>query len=507
MIKLKSLRDRVLHIKIRTKLLLLILIAGAFCLTLFRFLWHKKWEAYYFLIENLPSNMRFFPMQDNDFWLKLTQEALKYDVPDSEDDKEAVKALEPFFSLADDYTSITVYGLEDGLYRAGCFPEAMLWNEPFNTFFQMSYRWIDEEINQVYERAVKFKNGYASVFISFYHSSYFIVPYALFCLFLCVSLFLFLVLFFVGKKLKTIVRLETSILQMSSGDLETPLKNAGFDEIGILTLELDKLRSALRENFLREQEVHKSNQELIAALSHDLRTPLTILKGYLEILRLNRNPDMQTEYISRCLRKADDLKEMTDRMFEYALVFDEDTGFGEETSYTNLPVSFFLESLKEHSDFLRLAGFTTELCFPDCQASETSSAAISADEAMIKRILNNLFSNIIKYADKKETVSITVSTEEFLVISVKNKIKETEENLCKNEKISSGYDSLHKHPCNHKRTDSGYSPLHETLSDNMGSTQIGLKSVQKMMEKMSGKLSLQTEKGFFQAKLQFAVRK
>ena len=97
--------------------------------------------------------------------------------------------------------------------------------------------------------------------------------------------------------------------------------------------------------------------------------------------------------------------------------------------------------------------------------------------------------------------------EEFLVISVKNKIKETEENLCKNEKISSGYDSLHKHPCNHKRTDSGYSPLHETLSDNMGSTQIGLKSVQKMMEKMSGKLSLQTEKGFFQAKLQFAVRK
>ena len=36
--------------------------------------------------------MRFFPMQDNDFWLKLTQEALKYDVPDSEDDKEAVKA-------------------------------------------------------------------------------------------------------------------------------------------------------------------------------------------------------------------------------------------------------------------------------------------------------------------------------------------------------------------------------------------------------------------------------
>ena len=84
---------------------------------------------------------------------------------------------------------------------------------------------------------------------------------------------------------------------MSSGDLTTPVQSAGCDEIGILAIELDSLRSALRENFLHEQEVHKSNQELIAALSHDLRTPLTILKGYLEILNLNRNPDMQTEYI------------------------------------------------------------------------------------------------------------------------------------------------------------------------------------------------------------------
>lgn len=458
-----------MHIKIRTKLFLLILLTGAVCLTFFRFLWHKKWEVYYFLVDNLPSNMQFMPMLDDDFWMKLSTEATKYNIPDSEDDEEGVKAMEPFFSLADDYTSIAIYGLEDGLYRTSCYPDAMLWNEPFNTFFQLSYRWVDEDVNQVYERPLLFKNGYASVIISFYHSSFFLVPYAVFCLFFCVFLFLFVILFFVGKKLKTVVRLEQSILQMSSGDLATPVPKAGFDEIGILALELDSLRSALRENFLHEQEVHKSNQELIAALSHDLRTPLTILKGYLEILRLNRSADMQAEYISRCIGKADDLKEMTDRIFEYALVFDEVCDFAKDLQLTEIPVSFFLDGLREHSDFLRLAGFTTNLCFRDFDDPRLCSAFVTAEETMGKRILNNLFSNIIKYADKKEAVSISASIGEFLIISVSNKIKGEEE------------------------------------SHSAESTQIGLKSVGKMMEKMNGSLLLQIEDGIFTAKLQFAV--
>ena len=59
-------------------------------------------------------------------------------------------------------------------------------------------------------------------------------------------------------------------------------------------------------------------------MSHDLRTPLTILNGYLEILKLGRNdPKMQEEYLERCLRKTADIKEMTDKMFEYALVFED----------------------------------------------------------------------------------------------------------------------------------------------------------------------------------------
>lgn len=90
---------------------------------------------------------------------------------------------------------------------------------------------------------------------------------------------------------------------MSAGDLSTPLVSSGADEIGVLSRELDHLRLTLDQNIRQEQEAHQSNRELIAALSHDLRTPLTVLHGYLDILQLDRNPDMQNTYVTRCLQK------------------------------------------------------------------------------------------------------------------------------------------------------------------------------------------------------------
>lgn len=103
--------------------------------------------------------------------------------------------------------------------------------------------------------------------------------------------------------MKQVVLLKQEILRMSAGDLSTPLVSSGADEIGVLSRELDHLRLTLDQNIRQEQEAHQSNRELIAALSHDLRTPLTVLHGYLDILQLDRNPDMQNTYVTRCLQK------------------------------------------------------------------------------------------------------------------------------------------------------------------------------------------------------------
>ena len=87
-----------------------------------------------------------------------------------------------------------------------------------------------------------------------------------------------------------VAELKDEILRMAAGNLRDSVPNMGQDEIGIIAEELDNLRAALQDTLVREKESRRANQDLITAMSHDLRTPLTILNGYLEVLRLNRNP-------------------------------------------------------------------------------------------------------------------------------------------------------------------------------------------------------------------------
>ena len=147
------------HLKIQTKLLLLIFIAGTFCLLLFRFLWLQKWDAWYFFSTDISADPPIFKKPQNDILEKLSTEAIHYNVPKSEDDKEAQKALEPYLSMADDYTAIYIYGLEDGLYRAGQFPRIMVNNDTYANLFRAGFNWTDGTGEQHIERPIKFKNG------------------------------------------------------------------------------------------------------------------------------------------------------------------------------------------------------------------------------------------------------------------------------------------------------------------------------------------------------------
>ena len=458
---------------IRTKLLLLLFASALLCLGLFHTLWANKWYVLHLVTEtNLPISLP-IPQLDENFWTMLGTEALNYDIPDSEADTEAVKKLQPLFDQLDDYTGLAIYGMEDGIYRAGQYPRCMD-KEQFQSFFDIGYRLTDGVMEQQYERNTKFKNGYATVIVDFYHSSVFIFPYFLFSLFVSVGLFLLILLFFINRKMKQVMLLKQEILRMSAGDLSTPLVSSGVDEIGVLSRELDHLRLTLDQNIRQEQEAHQSNRELIAALSHDLRTPLTVLHGYLDILHLNRNPEMQNTYVTRCLQKTDDIRRLTDRMFEYALVYD--ASEPEQIRMISFSLSRLLELFREQMDFLELAGFHTDISFPDADTSDITTPdalTIQADPELCKRILNNLFSNILKYGSKQETVTLSmqlppeINKDAALCLALKNTVK----------------------------------PEHSAVESN----RIGLKSSTRNMERMGGKLVVFQTDTFFEVTLSFPV--
>lgn len=173
---------------IRTKLLLLLFASALLFLGLFHTLWANKWYVLHVITEtNLPIMLP-VPQPDENFWTMLGTEALNYDIPDSESDTEAVEKLQSLFDRLDDYTGLYVYGLEDGIYRAGQYPRCM-GKERFRFFFDVGYSLTDGVTEQRHERNTEFKNGYATVIVTFYHSSIFIFPYFLFSLFRSVCSF------------------------------------------------------------------------------------------------------------------------------------------------------------------------------------------------------------------------------------------------------------------------------------------------------------------------------
>ncbi len=429
--------------KIRTRLLLVILASGTLAGLLLFFLWAHYWDAW-----KLASRFPPFCWDEEGLAAQIMEEAKKYDLPDSEDDKETAKQMEPIFDLCDEYTSIGFYGT-DGYYRL---------SQPASIFVDEEKPWLlfmsnavdllfrpDRIYSQFY--SVSFRNAEAELYIMDYHPVLFIYPYILISAFFCILVFLTPILFYINSRIRDILMVSSEILLMASGDLSHPLPPAGTDEIGMLARELDQLRLTLSDHIRQEDETRKSNQDLITAMSHDLRTPLTILNGYLEILKLKgSDPDTRSVYLERCLAKSMDIKQLTDRMFEYALVYEVE----ESPDFTELPIQFIRECLIDNLDFIRLAGFTAD------SPSLPATGTLHGDETMLKRIFQNLFSNVIKYGDKKTSVSLETEVEnEMLTIRLSNAIKQDRSNVSGN--------------------------------------QIGLKSVKKMVELHSGSFFCQKE--------------
>ena len=193
------------------------------------------------------------------------------------------------------------------------------------------------------------------------------------------------------------------LFRSADGDLEHSVTVKGRDEIGILARNLDEMRLALEENIRQEQEGKKANHDLIRSVSHDLRTPMTTLYGYLEILDQKKCPDgKQEEYIRRCIDKVEEIRALSDKMFEYALIY----GKKEQEELTELFLWELLEEMESSREFLMLNGFQVEEEF-----LAPEEVKFRGNRIFFQRVFNNLFSNILKYGDREQPVQLSVKTE------------------------------------------------------------------------------------------------
>lgn len=386
----------------------------------FTFTWHMMPCARK-MVRHLPG----MDLDRDALKAELTERAKNYDLPSSESNKQEQAAFQSFFDSLDPYTGIAIYSGDEHYFRTQHTADIVYrknWNFFTNMIFQITYSNYAtvlplNGIEDYFQIEIEFKNETGELYVSSFHNSKLTIPWFLFSIGAALFLLLLLPLLFLQKKVKNIKILKDHILQMSGGDLNQPIDSMGNDELGVLAQELDQMRSTLHTNIRQEMESRRANQDLITAMSHDLRTPLTILHGYLDILALGRNPEQQSEYIRRCLQKTEDIQQLTDRMFEYSLVYEP----LQNPVLAPIPVKDIQRMLSEHLDFLRLAGFqTSEIITPLC-------GQINGDETSLKRLFQNLFSNILKYGDKSEPVTLQISAEEDRCrIALSNAIKQNQ---------------------------------------------------------------------------------
>lgn len=139
-----------------------------------------------------------------------------------------------------------------------------------------------------------------------------------------------------------------------------------------------------KERLLRE---NRSYRESITSISHDIRTPLTSAKGYMQMLRLEQLPEQKrTEYMLTVEQRLDALSEMLDQLFLYTRIEAGELPFVMETiNVSNL----FAETLSMfYQDFLDKG------CEPDVQAAQ-KPVRITADRQALIRIIENLMKNAL----------------------------------------------------------------------------------------------------------------
>ena len=278
-------------------------------------------------------------------------------------------------------------------------------------------------------------------------------------LILCVCLFMLLVLLGIRKKMAYLAKLSNEIDILEGGSLDYPITVKGNDEIAALASGLENMRLSFHKLIVKEGEMVKENQRMVTEMSHDLRTPVTSIILYTEILKKGayQDKEQQEYYLEKIELKARRLKQLTDHLFEYALVSGETEIELENDEWVE---TVFYDSFSETIVYLEQHGF--EINF----TAEWPEKKIRISTEWIVRILDNVASNIIKYADQRYPVCFSLLDEGTWVgIRIWN-------HVCLKEK-------------------------------EVESTGIGIQSIRNMMQQMGGQCNIFNQNDIFEMTLLF----
>ncbi len=183
-----------------------------------------------------------------------------------------------------------------------------------------------------------------------------------------------------------------------------------------LTTEINRNLDYQKQLKLKSERAELSLKQSVSDIAHDLRTPLTVIKGNLQMLeREEKLTAHGYEYLRVCGEKSDAMKAMADDFFELSVLeSDTESAVLSKVNITNLLMDF----IADNEALIRSKNLTPDIIFPE------KSVFAMADEAMLMRMLGNLLNNIIKHGN--DSFTLKLEADKKCIISFSNTVADTD---------------------------------------------------------------------------------
>lgn len=245
------------------------------------------------------------------------------------------------------------------------------------------------------------------------------------------TVFILLFLFFFYLLTRRIIQyfsvLSEGLDFISRGNFDYRVPVRRKDELGILAQNMNKMAEQLATQKIKEKEAEESKMNLITGVSHDLRTPLTSMIGYLDLLRKRAYLDEHEydRFVNNAYSKAQQLKKLIDDLFIYTRLTSGDMIFTKQQADMRellQQVLFEFVPIAEENDAIVHSQINVQ------------KAPVHIDPEQVARILDNLLMNSLKYSASPKVIDIHLAASNTSVyVTIENEgehiTKEQEANL------------------------------------------------------------------------------
>lgn len=206
-----------------------------------------------------------------------------------------------------------------------------------------------------------------------------------------------LLMYWLYRGIKTpIDNLRKATQRIASGDYNFKVEAKGTDEISDLCRDFETMREKLQQSEQEKTRYDKESRELISNISHDLKTPITAVKGYVEGIMdgVADTPEKMDRYIKTIYNKTNDMDRLINELTTYSKIDTNRMPY----HFTIINVAAYFEDCAEEVN-MELQEQNLMFTYTNNAGRNTS---IIADPEQLKRVISNIISNSVKYMDKPQ---------------------------------------------------------------------------------------------------------